>query len=123
MTTNDTKKAVKGGLVLDGLKAVGDAAGVKASRPKIKKEMEVGVSIVNQLLEMLFTKRGNNNKREVELTALGLMAFYNVYRGVRERKKSSLVKGVFLSATLVASLVAYAKLHNQQARYKKLAMR
>lgn len=123
MTENYTKKAVEGGLVLDGLKAVGDAAGVKASKPKIKREMEAGVSLVNQLLEMLFTKRGSNNKREVELTALGLMAFYNIYRGVKKRKKSSLVKGVFLSATLVASLVTYARLHNQRAKYNKLAVR
>lgn len=104
-----TKQAVEKGLVLDGLKAVGNAVGVKASKPKIKKEMEMSVSIVNQLMDVLFTKKGLQNKKEIELAGLGLMAFYNIYRGIKRKKRSSIVKGVFLSATLAAALIASKK--------------
>ena len=111
-----TKNAVERGLVLDGLKAAGNAAGVKASKPKIKKEMEMGISLVNQLMEVLFTKKGNNNKKEIELTGLGIMALYNFYRGIKKRKRSSLVKGVFLTATLAAALIAHKKIRNNSTK-------
>lgn len=119
MIRDYTKRVVERKIVLDGLKAVGDAAGVKASKPKIKKEMEGGISIVNQLLEMLFTKRGNNNKREIELTSLGLIVAYNLYRGIKKGKKSSLIKGVFLGTTLAAALVAHIKLSHIRLRGKR----
>ncbi|TCD10502.1 hypothetical protein EZ449_09145 [Pedobacter frigidisoli] len=109
-----TKQAVEKGLVLDGLKAVGSAVGVKASKPKIKKEMEIGVSIVNQLMDVLFTKKGIQNKKEIELAGLGLMALYNIYRGVKRKRRSSIVKGVFLTATLAAALIASKKYNKSE---------
>ena len=118
MVKKYTKNTVEGGLVLDGLNAAGNAVGMKLSKPKIKKELETGFSVVNQLIEMLLTKHGNNNKREVELTSLGLMALYNFYRGFNKQKKLAIIKGVFLSATLVAAVVAYIKLNNNSFKAK-----
>lgn len=100
-----TKQAKANGLVLDGLKAVGDSAGLKASKTKIKKEVQLGFSIVNQLTEMLFTKRGMQNRKEIEMAGLGVIALYNIYRGMKKGKRSPLVKGVFLAGILTAALI------------------
>ncbi|WP_197082456.1 hypothetical protein [Pedobacter sp. BMA] len=109
MMNTYTKKAKTNGLVLDGLKAVGDSAGLKASKSKIKKEVQLSFSIVNQLTEMLFTKRGMQNRKEIEMAGLGIIALYNIYRGVKKGKRSPLVKGVFLAGILTAALIVNNK--------------
>lgn len=103
-----TRKNIKDELLIEGLKAAGSAIGIHSGRGAIKKTVSKNFSIINSLMDAAFTGQGDGNhkiKKTIELGSLGAIALYNILKGVKRKRRTLLVEGIFLSVALGAVLI------------------
>jgi len=109
MENTTTKKNIKNDLLLEGLKFAGDAIGIHYGKRTIKKSISRNLSMVDTLVTAVFTRKGTvpfKSQRAIELGSLGVIALYNIMRGVKRKRTGLIVEGVFLSLALGTVLVA-----------------
>ena len=120
MENTTTKKNIKDELLIEGLKAAGSAIGIHSGRGAIKKTISKNFSIINSLMDAAFTRQGDGNhkiKKAIELSSLGAIALYNILKGVKRKRRTLLVEGIFLSVALGAVLIgSNAKTKTKQTR-------
>lgn len=103
MVKTDTRK-VKNELIIEGLYTVGKAIGLHTNKSKTKKTIEKNLSLLNSLIRVGFSHRNDATaklKKNIELTGLGAIAFYNFYKGVKQKRKAHIIQGAFLSTALL----------------------
>jgi len=108
MESTTTKKNIKDELLIEGLKAAGSAIGIHSGRGAIKKTVSKNFSIINSLMDAAFTRQGSSNhkiKKTIELGSLGVIALYNILKGVKRKRRTLVVEGIFLSVALGAVLI------------------
>jgi len=108
MESTTTKKNIKDELLIEGLKAAGSAIGIHSGRGAIKKTVSKNFSIINSLMDAAFTRQGSSNhkiKKTIELGSLGVIALYNILKGVKRKRRTLVAEGIFLSVALGAVLI------------------
>ncbi|MFC4141257.1 hypothetical protein [Pedobacter mendelii] len=103
MMKTNTRKIELNDLLIDGLQAAGGAMGFHASKRRIGGRVAKNIGIVDQLMKFAFTRKGNSpNKlqKDIELGGLGVIAAYNLYKGIKRKRKSLLLQGAFLTVSL-----------------------
>jgi len=108
MENTTTKKNIKDELLIEGLKAAGSAIGIHSNKKAIKKTVSKNFSIINSLMDAAFTRQGSSNhkiKKTIELGSLGVIALYNIVKGVKRKRRALLVEGIFLSVALGTVLI------------------
>ena len=108
MENTVTRKNIKDELLIEGLKAAGSAIGIHSGRGAIKKTVSKNFSIINSLMDAAFTRQGDGNhkiKKTIELSSLGAIALYNILKGVKRKRRTLLIEGIFLSVALGAVLI------------------
>ncbi|KQR72729.1 hypothetical protein [Pedobacter sp. Leaf176] len=108
MENTTTRKNIKNELLIEGLKAAGSAIGIHSGRGAIKKTVSKNFSIINSLMDAAFTRQGHSNhnlKKTIELGSLGIIALYNILKGVKRKRRTLLAEGIFLSVALGAVLI------------------
>jgi len=120
MENTTTRKNIKDELLIEALKAAGSAIGIHSGRGAIKKTVSKNFSIINSLMDAAFTRQGGGNskiKKAIELSSLGAIALYNILKGVKRKRRTLLVEGIFLSVALGAVLIgSNAKTITKQTR-------
>jgi len=108
MESTTTKKNIKDELLIEGLKAAGSAIGIHSGRGAIKKTVSKNFSIINSLMDAAFTRQGSSKhkiKKTIELGSLGVIALYNILKGVKRKRRTLVAEGIFLSVALGAVLI------------------
>lgn len=101
--SENTKEKFKTGIAFDALQAVGHGLGIHTTRPAIKTRVAKKFHFVDQLMQVAFGPRlsgSAKNKRLIELSGLGVIAGYSLYKGIKRNNAALLIEGLFFSATL-----------------------
>lgn len=112
MVKTNTRK-IKNELIIEGLQTAGKAIGLHASKSKTKTTIEKNLSLVNSLMRVGFSHRNGANstvKKNIELAGLGAIAFYNFYKGIKQKQKAHLIQGAFLSTALLLVILTSNKI-------------
>ncbi|QIL40202.1 hypothetical protein G7074_13595 [Pedobacter sp. HDW13] len=108
MERKDTKRKVITELATAGLQAAAKRLGATASRKQIRKGISQNIGIIDQLLRLTLMKNMDPSKimkRDIELSALGVIAMHNFYKGFKRNKKLWVLEGIFLSAALAGVIL------------------
>jgi len=103
MEIKNTKRRVISEIATAGLQAATKKLGATASRKQIRKGVSQSIGLIDQLLRLTLMKSIDPSKkmqRNIELSALGLIAMHNFYSGFKQKKKLWVLEGVFLTAAL-----------------------
>ena len=84
----------------------------------VKKIIEPGFSVINSLMRANFTKKGSTPysiQRNIEFGAAGVIAAYNLYTGIRKKKKHLVFQATLISLAIVGLLVISSSEKNNVA--------
>ncbi|MNX11868.1 hypothetical protein [Pedobacter ghigonis] len=103
MERKDTKRRMITEIATAGLQAATKKLGATASRKQIRRGVSKNIGLIDQLLRLSLMKNIDPSKkmqRNIELSALGVIALHNFYSGFKRKKKLWVLEGIFLTAAL-----------------------
>ncbi|GAA3962085.1 hypothetical protein GCM10022246_14100 [Pedobacter ginsengiterrae] len=112
MVKKDTTK-IKNELIISGLQTAGKAIGLHTSKSKTKKTIEKNLSLVNSLMRAGFSHKNDATsrvKKNIELAGMGAIAFYNFYKGIKQKRRAYIIQGAFLSTALIMVILTSNKI-------------
>ena len=90
MERKDTKRRMITEIATAGLQAATKKLGATASRKQIRRGVSKNIGLIDQLLRLSLMKNIDPSKkmqRNIELSALGVIALHNFYSGFKRKKK------------------------------------
>ncbi|MFC4210876.1 hypothetical protein ACFOWA_06775 [Pedobacter lithocola] len=107
MIKKDSRNIEINKVLLGGLQLAGNAIGRHQSKRTIGRKVANNVGIVNQVLRFALNRKGSSNslQKNIELGGLGLIALYNIYRGIRRKRNYLLLQGAFLTVSLAVTVL------------------
>lgn len=103
MERKDANRNLINEIATVGLQAATRKLGAPASRRQIRKGISQNIGLIDKLLRLALIKSHNPKnkmKRNIEIGAVGALAFYNFYKGFKRKKKLLVYEGVFLTCAL-----------------------